>query len=66
MQDASRELVGGLAAGAANVVSGYPFDTVKVRLQASHNRYSGTLDAFRHILREEGVSALIIDFIIAF
>lgn len=53
---AGRELVGGFIAGAANVVSGYPFDTLKVRLQASKGMYDGMLDCFWHIWRNEGVS----------
>lgn len=53
---ATRELVGGVLAGAVNVTSGYPFDTVKVRLQASHGVYSGMSDCFLHIWRTEGVS----------
>lgn len=52
---AARELVGGVLAGAVNVTSGYPFDTMKVRLQASTG---GTTMAqcFLHIWRNEGVS----------
>lgn len=53
---ATRELVGGVIAGAVNVTSGYPFDTVKVRLQAGDGAYEGMTDCFVHIWRTEGVS----------
>lgn len=52
----TRELVGGTLAGAVNVASGFPFDTVKVRLQAGGGAYTGMVDAFRSIWRTEGVS----------
>jgi hypothetical protein len=35
----------------------YPFDTCKVRLQASAGLYDGLGDVLRSVLREEGVSA---------
>jgi len=53
---ATRELVGGVMAGAVNVVSGYPFDTMKVRLQASGAAYTGMTDCFLRIWKTEGVS----------
>lgn len=53
---AARELAGGCIAGAANVTSGYPFDTIKVKLQASKGMYAGMNDCARHIWRTEGVS----------
>lgn len=37
------------------MVSGFPFDTIKVRLQASPGRYSGAWDCFVRICRQEGV-----------
>lgn len=62
----TKELVGGLLAGASNVTAGYAFDTVKVRLQTtaagggggSAPRYAGSLDCLRTILRTEGVAGL--------
>ncbi|KAF8062934.1 hypothetical protein HT031_003773 [Scenedesmus sp. PABB004] len=51
---ATRELVGGVLAGAVNVTSGYPFDTLKVRLQAGRGAYAGMTDAARAIWRSEG------------
>ena len=48
----------GVFAGAANVVAGHPFDTVKVVLQAGRpGQHAGALDATRHILRQGGVRA---------
>lgn len=52
---AARELLAGVVAGSANVVSGYPFDTVKVRLQAEQGVYKGPWHCFTSILRKEGV-----------
>ena len=50
------KLVGYPREGAA---AGYPFDSVKVRLQASQRgTYSGPADCFRHILRSEGIRGL--------
>lgn len=49
------ELFAGVVAGGANVVSGYPFDTVKVRLQAEQGVYKGPWHCFTSILRKEGV-----------
>ena len=48
-------LSGGVA-GAANIFTGFPFDTVKVRLQASPpGTYAGPLDCARNIVKYEGV-----------
>ncbi|PNW71127.1 hypothetical protein CHLRE_17g747797v5 [Chlamydomonas reinhardtii] len=53
---ATRELFAGFAAGAANVTSGYPFDTVKVRLQsAPPGAYRGALDCAVKVVRYEGL-----------
>jgi hypothetical protein len=38
------------------VSASYPFDTMKVRLQASDGVYEGMADCFTHIWRTEGVS----------
>ena len=52
---AVRELFAGVVAGGANIVSGYPFDTVKVRLQAEQGVYKGPWHCLTTILRKEGV-----------
>lgn len=54
-----RSAVAGLLAGAANVFCGYPFDTVKVRMQeAGKGVYSNALTAAKTIVRKEGATAL--------
>lgn len=51
-------LCGGVA-GAANIFTGFPFDTVKVRLQASATgAYAGPMDCLRGIMRVEGIRGL--------
>lgn len=49
------DYIAGCIAGSANITSGFPFDTVKVRLQAAHSAYRGPWQAFTTILRQEGV-----------
>ncbi|KAF5843122.1 mitochondrial carrier protein-domain-containing protein [Dunaliella salina] len=51
------EAICGALAGSANVVSGYPFDTVKVRMQSSPpHHFQSSLQCFQHILKTEGVA----------
>ena len=45
----------GLAGGTAQVLTGHPFDTVKVRLQTS-NKYNGAIDCLVKTVRQESVS----------
>ncbi|XP_055344337.1 mitochondrial basic amino acids transporter-like [Paramacrobiotus metropolitanus] len=55
------EFVGGCVSGAAQIVSGHPLDTVKVRLQtqpATRPLYTGTLHCFVKMVRSEGVAGL--------
>ena len=49
-------MLAGTVSGWAQVLSGQPFDAVKVRLQTS-NVYKGTLDCATRIVREEGALA---------
>lgn len=49
------DYLAGVVAGSANIVVGFPADTVKVRLQNRHNPYSGALHCLRSMLRNEGV-----------
>ncbi|XP_064414087.1 mitochondrial uncoupling protein 2 [Latimeria chalumnae] len=57
-------LLAGCTTGAMAVAIAQPTDVVKVRFQAQvnvasgHKRYSGTMDAYRTIAREEGVRGL--------
>ncbi len=48
--------VSGLAAGAIAAALDTPADTIKTRLQNGSNRYDGVRDAFRTILKEEGLT----------
>ncbi|GMH43198.1 hypothetical protein BSKO_11120 [Bryopsis sp. KO-2023] len=53
-----KEMCAGLIAGGANIASGFPFDTVKVRLQAERGVYRGAWQCFRHILKFDGIRGL--------
>jgi mitochondrial ornithine carrier protein len=61
-KEALKDIVFGSFAGIVGKVIEYPFDTVKVRLQAQPNhlplRYTGPLDCFRQSLRQDGVVGL--------
>ncbi|XP_044315866.1 mitochondrial basic amino acids transporter isoform X1 [Drosophila rhopaloa] len=55
------DFVAGLLGGAAGVLVGHPFDTVKVHLQTDnpHNpKYKGTLHCFRTIMQKESFRGL--------
>ncbi|KAF9178286.1 hypothetical protein BGZ50_007845 [Haplosporangium sp. Z 11] len=54
------DVVAGTIGGWAQVVSGHPFDTLKVRLQTQPNppKYSGAMDCLRVTLKEEGPAGL--------
>ena len=60
MRDDVRDILAGTLSGVAQIISGHPIDTVKVRLQAegSSRHFSGTVDCFRKTLRYEGVRGL--------
>lgn len=48
----------GFVAGVTGTIAGYPFDTVKVRLQTqtlNHRLYTGSLDCFIKIAKQESV-----------
>lgn len=45
----------GLAGGTAQVLTGHPFDTIKVRLQTSNN-YRGAVDCLVRTVRQESVN----------
>lgn len=52
----AKDLISGTVGGIAQVLSGQPFDTTKVRLQSAPNgKYSGAMDVVRQLLREDGV-----------
>lgn len=50
-----KDLIAGTCGGIAQVLSGQPFDTTKVRLQsAPDGRYSGAMDVVKQIMKNEG------------
>lgn len=50
-----KDLIAGTCGGVAQVLSGQPFDTTKVRLQsAPEGRYSGAMDVVKQIMKNEG------------
>jgi solute carrier family 25 citrate transporter 1 len=53
-------VLAGAMAGVVTVYATMPFDSIKTRLQAvdGHQRYRGSLDCFRSVIAQEGVSAL--------
>jgi ornithine carrier protein len=59
---ALKDIAFGSFAGVVGKVIEYPFDTVKVRLQAQPDvgglRYTGPLDCFRQALKSDGVRGL--------
>eukprot|EP00210_Caulerpa_lentillifera_P009183 g8755.t1 len=56
VSNAQRDLIAGLVAGGANTLVGFPFDTLKVRLQAERGVYRGSLHCLLHILKFEGIT----------
>lgn len=63
MEDALKDYAAGCAAGIATVITGHPFDTVKVKLQVQNTeahafKYRNALHCTTHILRTEGVKGL--------
>ncbi|ODQ81951.1 hypothetical protein BABINDRAFT_160168 [Babjeviella inositovora NRRL Y-12698] len=52
-----KDLFSGTVGGIAQVLSGQPFDTTKVRLQsAPEGTYKGPMDVVRQLIKNEGVS----------
>ncbi|KAK3157218.1 hypothetical protein QOZ80_2AG0117780 [Eleusine coracana subsp. coracana] len=65
MGDVAKDLAAGTAGGAAQLVVGQPFDTIKVKLQCQPvsppghpPRYAGAVDAVRQTLAAEGARGL--------
>jgi ornithine carrier protein len=61
-REALKDIVFGSFAGIVGKIIEYPFDTVKVRLQAQPGhlplRYKGPLDCFQQSLRQDGLRGL--------
>jgi len=53
-----KSALAGTFAGFGQVLSGQPFDTIKVRLQSGGNQYSGMMDCVTKTIRNEGAMAL--------
>ncbi|XP_038887492.1 mitochondrial carnitine/acylcarnitine carrier-like protein [Benincasa hispida] len=65
MGDAAKDLASGTLGGAAQLICGHPFDTIKVKLQSQpvplpgrRPMYSGAMDALRQTLASEGPRGL--------
>ncbi|XP_030533814.1 mitochondrial carnitine/acylcarnitine carrier-like protein isoform X2 [Rhodamnia argentea] len=65
MGDVAKDLTAGTIGGAAQLIVGHPFDTIKVKLQSQPApapgqppRYSGAMDAVRQTLAAEGPRGL--------
>ena len=65
MGDVAKDLAAGTAGGAAQLICGHPFDTIKVKLQSQPAplpgqvpKFSGAMDAVRQTLASEGPRGL--------
>ncbi len=59
LSDGAIDIVAGTVAGMASKCIAMPFDTVKVRMQtATSPPFASAADCFRHLIRNDGVSAL--------
>eukprot|EP01018_Ginkgo_biloba_P006209 Gb_33596 [translate_table: standard] len=58
--EAAKDLLAGTVGGAAQLVCGHPFDTIKVKLQSQGlpPRYAGAMDALRKTVAEDGARGL--------
>jgi len=60
-KDTLKDLISGTAGGIAQVLSGHPLDTIKVRLQIQgpgQKQFNGAIDCLRKTVRNEGFFAL--------
>ncbi|OVA01247.1 Mitochondrial substrate/solute carrier [Macleaya cordata] len=65
MGDVAKDLTAGTVGGAAQLIVGHPFDTIKVKLQSQPvplpgqvPKYSGAIDAVKQTIRAEGLGGL--------
>ncbi|KAG5411370.1 hypothetical protein IGI04_007689, partial [Brassica rapa subsp. trilocularis] len=65
MADAAKDLASGTVGGAAQLIVGHPFDTIKVKLQSQPApspgqppRYTGAIDAVKQTVASEGPKGL--------
>lgn len=53
-----REFTAGGIAGSIGIFIGYPFDSIKVKLQSHPTKYASAVDCLKQSLREEGFRGL--------
>ncbi|CAN1256685.1 Mitochondrial carnitine/acylcarnitine carrier-like protein [Linum perenne] len=58
MGDVAKDLAAGTVGGAAQLVVGHPFDTIKVKLQSQAPKFSGAIDAVKQTVAAEGMGGL--------
>ncbi|CAI0418584.1 unnamed protein product [Linum tenue] len=58
MGDVAKDLAAGTVGGAAQLVVGHPFDTIKVKLQSQPPKYAGAFDAVKQTIAAEGAGGL--------
>ncbi|KAG8084299.1 hypothetical protein GUJ93_ZPchr0010g11073 [Zizania palustris] len=65
MGDVAKDLIAGTVGGAANLIVGHPFDTIKVKLQSQPTpapgqlpKYAGAVDAVKQTIAAEGPRGL--------
>lgn len=65
MGDVAKDLTAGTVGGAAQLITGHPFDTIKVKLQSQPTplpgqppKYSGAIDAVKQTIAAEGPKGL--------
>lgn len=65
MGDVAKDLLSGTVGGAAQLIVGHPFDTIKVKLQSQPTplpgqppKFSGAMDAVRQTVASEGPRGL--------
>ncbi|XP_044466780.1 mitochondrial carnitine/acylcarnitine carrier-like protein [Mangifera indica] len=65
MEDVAKDLISGTVGGAAQLIVGHPFDTIKVKLQSQPAplpgqppKYSGAIDAVKQTVAAEGPRGL--------
>lgn len=65
MADVAKDLLSGTVGGAAQLICGHPFDTIKVKLQSQPAplpgqppKYAGAMDAVKQTIAQEGPRGL--------
>jgi len=58
IREAAKDVLSSIVGSALCVYTGQPFDTIKVRMQAKPEAFTGPIQCLRLSLKEEGVRAL--------